>query len=309
MMKAFTPGAIRRMQPRVDSQVAHLLDDLAEATEFDLVSQVAEHVPAAIMCEMLDFPIERREWAAERVLGMSRTLDPDMSPEEGALLVAGLGEVEEFLLPIVRHRRSHPGDDLMSGLTQAEIDGELLTDTEIVANTILLFLAGHSTTRSLATNAVLELFRFPDQMKLLRENPNLDRAATEEFLRFVGTIQMVGKRALKDVSVLETFIPEGSEVFFVLASANRDSEVYSDPERLDLTRFATGTPPPSAAFGSGVHYCLGANLARMEVTAIVPTLIRRFPRLELPAQELWYRGFANRGPSALRLLTNGSTSQ
>jgi cytochrome P450 len=302
-MAAFTPRAVEQTQPTIERVVARLLDEVAELDEFDLVSQVAQRIPSEVMCEMLDFPLERREWAAERVLGMSRTLDPDISPAEVDALAIGLAEVEEYMLPVVAERRRDPADDLMSGLTQATVDGELLTDTEIIANIILLFLAGQSTTRSLISNAVVELFRHPDQMELLRSDPTLDRAAAEEFLRFVGTIQMLSKRALGPVTIDDVKFEEGDQAMIVLASANRDVKAYADPERMDLRRFAEGSQPPMASFGFGLHYCLGANLARMEVAAIVPPLVRSFPGLQMPDQVLTYPGFSNRGPNHVRLLT------
>jgi cytochrome P450 len=303
-MAAFTPRAVEQTQPTIERVVARLLDEVAELDEFDLVSQVAQRIPSEVMCEMLAFPLERREWAAERVLGMSRTLDPDITPAEVDALAVGLAEVEEYMLPVVRERRANPGDDLMSGLTQAMVDGELLSDTEIIANIILLFLAGQSTTRSLISNAVVELFRHPDQLALLRADPSLDRPASEEFLRFVGTIQMITKRALGPVTIDGVEFQEGDQAMIVLASANRDPEAYAEPERMDITRFAKGSQPPIASFGFGLHYCLGANLARMEVTAIVPPLVRRFPDLQMPDQELTYPGYSNRGPNYVRLLTH-----
>jgi len=141
----------------------------------------------------------------------------------------------------------------MSGLTEAQIDGELLTETEIVANTIILFLAGQYTTRSLISNSLVELFRHPDQLQLLRNTPELDRPAVEEFLRAVGTIQMIPQRALADVTVGDTHLAEGDEMFLVLASANRDAAVYDDPERLVVTRFAGRRTSPTTAFGFGSH--------------------------------------------------------
>jgi cytochrome P450 len=305
LVTAFTPAAVNRMAPGVDRVVRRILDELDASDEFDLVSQVGELIPAEVMCEMLDFPMEHRAWAAARVLGMSRTLDPDIGEDEVRTLNTGVAEVEEFLLPIVRERRRHPGDDLMSALTQAQLDGELLSETEIVANTMILFLAGQSTTRSLISNSVLTLFERPDQLELLRSDPTLDRPAAEEFLRHVGTIQMIGQRAMADVIVADTELQEGDELFLVLASANRDGEVFPHADRLDITRYAQPNTPPTTAFGFGSHYCLGANLARMEVAAIVPALLRHFPQLALPEQDLSYPGFSNRGPDKLILTTNG----
>jgi cytochrome P450 len=309
LVTAFTPAAVNRMLPGVERVVERILHDVAATEEFDLVSQVGELIPAEVMCEMLDFPIEHRAWAAARVLGMSRTLDPDISKQEVHDLNTGVGEVEEFLLPLVRERRRHPGEDLMSALTQAQIDGELLSDTEIVANTMILFLAGQSTTRSLISNSVTALFAQPDQLDLLRASPDLDRPAAEEFLRFVGTIQMIGQRAMTDVVIGDTELSEGEEMFLVLASANRDEDVFPNADQLDITRYAQPNTPPTTAFGFGSHYCLGANLARMEVAAIVPALLRRFPDLELPEQELTYPGFSNRGPEQLLLRTHGGSAK
>jgi cytochrome P450 len=304
---AFTPKAVDAMQPEVTKVVDRLLGEVDDRDEFDLVSEVAHRIPSTVIATMVGVPEERRLWCSDRVIPMARTLDPDVSPAEVDSLNAGFEEVEVYLLDLVEERRHQPADDLLSGMLSAQLDGALLTDTEIVATTIILFLAGQSTTRSLITNSVVAVLSHPDQAELLREHPELDRPAAEEFLRYCGTIQMISKRVLSDIVIGDRQMREDEQLVLVLASGNRDDRVYERPDALDLTRFAHTTPRPPAvlAFGGGTHFCLGANLARMETAAVVPELIRRFPDLELAEQDLTYPGFSNRGPQRVLLRRTG----
>jgi cytochrome P450 len=298
--KGFAPRHLERMRVRTQHVVDELLDRMEEhGAPADLFEHLAAPLPLTTICEVLDIPEDDRA----QLRAHARTM-MDTTVENKPAAVRAKADLRSYFETLTAERRANPGDDLMSGLTQAMVDGELLSDTEIIANIILLFLAGQSTTRSLISNAVVELFRHPDQLALLRADPSLDRPASEEFLRFVGTIQMITKRALGPVTIDGVEFQEGDQAMIVLASANRDPEAYAEPERMDITRFAKGSQPPIASFGFGLHYCLGANLARMEVTAIVPPLVRRFPDLQMPDQELTYPGYSNRGPNHVRLLTH-----
>ena len=178
-------------------------------------------------------------------------------------------------------RRRQPGDDLTSQLVQAEEEGSKLSNEELTANIILLFGAGHETTVNLIGNGLLALARNPDQLRLLQSDPSLMANAVEEFLRYNSSVQLTGRVALEDVEVGGTQVAKGESVLCLLGAANRDPAVYPDPDRLDITR--PNIRPLS--FGGGIHFCLGAQLARIEAEVAIATLLRRFPTLRLDDAE------------------------
>jgi hypothetical protein len=195
-------------------------------------------------------------------------------------------------------RRGNPGDDLITQLVQAEEDGSKLSNEELTANIILLFGAGHETTVNLIGNGLLALYRNPDQLALLKANPGLITGAIEEFLRYDSSVQMTGRVALEDVELGGKVIPKGESVLSLLGSANRDPAIYPDrPDRLDITR--PNVRPLS--FGGGIHFCLGAQLARIEAEVAISTLLRRLPELRLDNAETpeWRPTFVLRGLKVL----------
>ena len=194
-------------------------------------------------------------------------------------------------------RRRQPGDDLTTQLVQAEEEGHKLTNEELTANVILLFGAGHETTVNLIGNGLLALHRNPDQLRLLRENPTLITNAIEELLRYNSSVQMTGRTTLEDVSVGGVDVPKGETVLCLLGAANRDPAVYPDPDRLDITR--SNIRPMS--FGGGIHFCLGAQLARIEGEIAIATLLHRLPSLKLDDAERpdWRQTFVLRGLNRL----------
>src|SRR2546430_4327543 len=201
---------------------------------------------------------------------------------------------EMYFQQLFELRRKSPGDDLTTQLVQAEEDGSKLTNEELTANIILLFGAGHETTVNLIGNGLLALFRNPDQLELLKARPELITNAIEEFLRYDSSVQMTGRTALEDVELGGRHIPKGESVLCLLGSANHDPAVYPDhPERLDIDR--PNVKPLS--FGGGIHFCLGAQLARIEAEVAINTLLRRIPNLRLDDAENaeWRPSFVLRG--------------
>ena len=195
-------------------------------------------------------------------------------------------------------RRRQPGEDLTTQLVQAEERGSKLSNEELTANVILLFGAGHETTVNLIGNGLLALHRNPDQLKLLREDPSLTAGAVEELLRYDSSVQVTGRTTLENVDEIGGIaLAKGQSVICLLGSANRDPAVYADPDRLDITR-ADVRP---LSFGGGIHYCLGAQLARIEGEIAIATLLRRLPRLQLddPEHPDWRKTFVLRGLNAL----------
>jgi cytochrome P450 len=203
----------------------------------------------------------------------------------------------EYFRSLFELRRRQPGEDLTSQLVQAEEEGSKLSNEELTANIILLFGAGHETTVNLIGNGLLALARNPDQLRLLQSKPLLIVNAIEELLRYDSSVQLTGRTALEDVEVGGTQVAKGESVLCLLGAANRDPSVYPDPDRLDITR-ANIRP---LSFGGGIHFCLGAQLARIEGEVAISTLLRRFPNLKLdnPGNPDWRQTFVLRGLNRL----------
>jgi cytochrome P450 len=296
VVKAFTARRVEDMRPRIQQIVDETLDRIIPNGRMDLIEDFAFRLPVTIICDMLGIPEDHREvfYASSRDGG--RLLDPvpltrpEIEQSNAANAMAALYFQQLFDL-----RRRSPGDDLTTQLVQAEEDGSKLSNEELTANIILLFGAGHETTVNLIGNGLLALHRNPDQLALLKANPGLISGAIEEFLRYDSSVQMSGRVALEDIPDLGgKKIPKGESVLCLLGSANRDPAVYPDrPDRLDITR--PNVRPLS--FGGGIHFCLGAQLARIEAEIAISTLLRRLPdlRLDNPENPEWRPTFVLRG--------------
>jgi cytochrome P450 len=296
VVKAFTARRVEDMRPRIQAIVDQTLDRIAPQGHMDLIEDFAFRLPVTIICDMLGIPQEHREvfYASSRDGG--RLLDPvPLTPEEIKQGNAGNAMAQMYFQQLFELRRNNPGDDLTTQLVQAEEDGSKLTNEELTANIILLFGAGHETTVNLIGNGLLALHRNPDQLALLKANPSLITNAIEEFLRYDSSVQMTGRVALEEIDDLGgKKIPKGESVLCLLGSANRDPAVYPDrPDRLDINR--PNVKPLS--FGGGIHFCLGAQLARIEAEIAISTLLRRLPDLRLDDAENpeWRPTFVLRG--------------
>jgi len=294
VVKAFTARRVEDMRPRIQQIVDATLDRVAPRGRMDLIADFAFRLPVVVICEMLGIPEDDQElfFAGARTSG--RLLDPvPLSRAEiDEANVDNLASAEYFH-GLFELRRRQPGDDLTSQLVQAEEEGSKLSNEELTANIILLFGAGHETTVNLIGNGLLALLRNPDQLRLLRGDSSLIGNAIEEFLRYDSSVQLTGRVALEDVDVGGTRVPKGESILCLLGAANRDPAVYPDPDRLDIMR--RNIRPSS--FGGGIHFCLGAQLARLEGEIAIATLLRRFPSLRLDAPEHadWRPTFVLRG--------------
>ena len=296
VVKAFTARRVEDMRPRIQQIVDETLDRIIPQGKMDLIEDFAFRLPVTIICDMLGIPEDHREafYAGSRDGG--RLLDPvPLSPEEIKQGNASNALAAMYFQQLFELRRKTPGDDLITQLVQAEEDGSKLSNEELTANIILLFGAGHETTVNLIGNGLLALHRNPDQLELLKANPQLITNAIEEFLRYDSSVQMTGRVALEDIDDLGgKRIPKGESVLCLLGSANHDPAVYPDrPERLDVTR--PNVKPLS--FGGGIHFCLGAQLARIEAEVALSTLLRRLPdlRLDDAVNPEWRPTFVLRG--------------
>jgi cytochrome P450 len=300
VVKAFTARRVEDMRPRIQAIVDEMLDRSAPLGHMDLIEDFAFRLPVTIICDMLGIPPEHREVFYTSSRNGGRLLDPvPLSPAEIAQANTGTAAAQMYFQQLFELRRKNPGDDLTTQLVQAEEDGSKLSNEELTANIILLFGAGHETTVNLIGNGLLALHRNPDQLALLRANPALITNAIEEFLRYDSSVQMAGRVALEDIDDLGgKKIPKGESVLCLLGSANRDPAVYPDrPDRLDITR--SNVRPLS--FGGGIHFCLGAQLARIEAEVAIATLLRRLPDLRLDDAKTpeWRPTFVLRGLKSL----------
>jgi len=280
--KAFTGRTVARLRPRVEEITAELLDALAGQERADLLPSFAAPLPITVICELLGV----REEDRADFSGWSRTLlSAPVRPEE---MQAAAQNMLAYLTALIAQKRAEPAEDLLSDLVHASDDGDSLSEPELVSMAFLLLVAGHETTVNLIANAVLALLREPEQLARLRAEPELLPGAVEEFLRFDGPIHLATLRfTAEPVEVGGVTIPEGEFVLVSLLGANRDEERFAEPDRLDITRAAGG----HLAFGHGIHYCVGAPLARLEAEIALGGLLARFPDLALDAKpdELVYR--------------------
>lgn len=272
--KAFTARTVARLRPRIERIADDLLDGLADAERTELVDSYAFPLPITVICELLGVPGEDRDSFRE----WSTTLVSAASPEAVGRAAA---ETAAYLSALVQRKRAAPTEDLLSDLVHVSADGEALSEPELVSMAFLLLVAGHETTVNLIANGTLALLRHPDQLAALRADPGLLPGAIEEFLRYDGPINIATLRyTTEPVRVGEVEIPPDTYVLVSLLGANRDPAQYADPHRLDVTR----KPGAHLAFGHGIHYCVGAPLARLEGEIAIGRLLERFPGLRLAAE-------------------------
>ncbi|MFJ6738944.1 cytochrome P450 [Streptomyces sp. NPDC091279] len=293
--KAFTPRTVERLRPYVRELAGKLVGDLVEAGGGDLLTDVAEPLPVAVIAEMLGVPeadrAPLRPWSAE-ICGMYELNPPQ---ETARRAVRASVEFSEYLRGLIAERREKPGDDLISGLIAAYDEGDRLTEQEMISTCVLLLNAGHEATVNATVNGWWALFRNPGQLAALRADPTLVPAAVEELMRYDTPLQMFERWVLEDIEIDGTTIPRGAEVALLFGSANHDPAVFAAPDRLDLTRKEN----PHISFSAGIHYCIGAPLARIELAASMRALLERAPALTLAAEPKQKQNFVIRGLQGL----------
>jgi cytochrome P450 len=299
VVRAFTARRVEDMRPRIQQIVDEIIDRLKPQGGGDLIADFAFRLPVTVICDMLGIPEADREvfFTSSRAGGRLLDLAPLSRAEIDEQNSYNLG-MAEYFRRLFELRRREPGDDLTTHLVQAEENGNILTNEELTANVILLFGAGHETTVNLIGNGLLALYRNPDQLQLLKNDQSLMPNAIEELLRYDSSVQVTGRTTLEYVDEIGGIsLEKGQSVICLLGSANRDPEAYSDPDRLDITR--RDLRPLS--FGGGIHYCVGAQLARIEAEIAIATLLRRLPDLQLGNIDHpdWRRTFVLRGLNKL----------
>ena len=295
---AFNARSVAALQERIRSLVTTLIDGFISDGAGDLVRLFNHPLPVLVICDLLGIP--EADWdgftQGSRVSG--RLIDPTpMTAEELAAADANTAESLSYFRGLCDQRRVDPQDDLLTALVESETEHGMLTNDELAANISLLFAAGHETTVNLLGNALLALFRNPEQLALLRAQPERMETAVEEFLRYDSSVQISGRGAFEAFELDGVEIPRLSQVLTILGAANRDPETFSEPDRLDVTR-AEAKP---ISFGGGIHYCLGAQLAKLEAAEALKQLLERMPNLQLDAVDApaWKQTITLRGLQSL----------
>jgi len=284
--KAFSPAAIARMRPATEEIVRAKLDALAGRSEIDIVADVAYPIPADVIAAMLGAPAQDWEQLRDLVDGIvvSRGIvrTPQMM-EEGSRSVR---RFNDYFIGLVAERRRRPADDLLSAILVAEENGRKLSDQQVLSMVETLFAAGHATTRSLIANGMLALLKHPAELKKLRENPALIASAVEEMLRYESPTQAPSPQAaLEDLQIGGKSIRKGDLVTVLFGAANRDPARFPDPDRFDIGR----ADNEHLAFSMGIHYCLGASLARLEAQIAIIAMVARYPNIQLSGDEPEWR--------------------
>jgi cytochrome P450 len=275
--RAFTPRAVEALRPEIERFTGDLLDRLHPGEEVDLISAFAAPLPVEVVAAMLGVPDDDREQFARWSDAAALVAAPKLPTGVRARALAESAEFFSYLHAIVRERRHRPLDDMISSLIRAEVDGERMTDNDVVSMAHLLLTAGNETTRTLLSNALATLLANPGELGAVRRDPDLVPTMVDEVLRFEPSVQMTFRIAREDVAFGATTVPAGSPVLLSIAAANRDPREFPDPERFDAGR----RPNRHLAFAMGVHRCLGAPLATLEAEVTLPLLLDRFPGLRL----------------------------
>lgn len=299
--QGFTPSSIERMRARVQQLVDDVLDRAAERGTMELNDELAFPVPFQVISDLLDLPTDRSEEIRDWSQDLTAALEPTATEATLAAADRASRELAGYLTDVIDHRRRNLGDDLLSTLIQAEEEGDRLSPVELRSFVILLYVAGHETTVNLIGNGMLALLRHPEQLRRWAGDPSLDSNAIDELLRYDGPVQQTVRVPLVDVRYGEVTVPAGTMVMTVLGAASHDPAVFDSPATLRLDR-------PNAnrhlGFAAGVHYCLGASLARLEAQVALTSLIRRFPDVHLDGEPRWRDRLTIRGvdhlPLALR---------
>ncbi len=278
---AFTPRALSVLEPRFTALVDNLLDAAEQRGEFDLIGDFASTLPIEIIGDMLGVPRADRGPLRGWSLAILGALEPVLSAEATRLGNDSVTDFSAYLRTLITDRRKNPrDDDVLTALITGEVEGERLTDEELIQNCIFLLNAGHETTTNLIGNGVAALIQHPEQRERLNKDPDLITSAIEEFLRFESSNQLGNRRAIEEVEIGDVAMPAGTFITLCIGAANRDPKQFPDPDRLDISR----TPNRHLAFGAGVHACAGMTLARMEGRIAIGRLLQRFPALRLKGE-------------------------
>jgi pimeloyl-[acyl-carrier protein] synthase len=286
--KAFTPRVVEGLRPRIQEIVDGLIARAEAAGSMDLIEEFAYPIPVNVICEMMGVPVQDHERFKGWSLDIARGLDSIWLPPDSEIprrSAAARHAISDYFRELIAQRRASPRSDLLSALIAAEEAGDKLNEEELLATCILILIAGHETTVNLIGNGVLALLRNPEELRRLRATPGLITTAVEELLRYDGPVQRTARVASDDVTIGGHTIRKGEMVMPFIGAADRDPAQFPEPDRLDLAR----ADNRHIAFGWGIHFCLGAPLARVEGQIAINTLVQRLPRLALVSDAVEYR--------------------
>jgi cytochrome P450 len=270
--KAFSPVNVEALRPRIMDTARHLLQQTLELREFDLIREFALPLPVIVIGEMLGVPVEDRDLFKSWSLNIARTIDATQSdPAVFAAAALALKEMGEYVQEIIRERQTNPRDDILTSLIRAEEEGDRLNEQELVSTCILLLIAGHETTTNLIGNGFWTLSRHPEALQALRGTPELIDGAVEEMLRFESPVQRTLRFVESPVMLGGKELQRGDAVSILIGAANRDPEVFQNPDTFDILRQQNR----HLAFALGIHFCLGAPLARMEGQIAIQHLVTK----------------------------------
>lgn len=294
--KAFTPRAVENLRPRIQDIVDGLLDQAEAKGSFELVMDLAYPTPVTVIAEMLGVPssalADFKRWSDAIVATLGDQTDEVLTDARNSIQ-----EMVEYLKGFIAERRKQPRDDLISGLIAAEDEGKVLSEDEIMATTMLLLVAGNETTTHLISNATYALLQNRDQWNIIRDDPSVIVSAVEELLRYDGPVTATARVAMEDIEIAGGTIKKGDMAMGILSAANRDPAKFENPNQLDVRR----NIPEHLGLGDGIHFCLGAPLARAETQIALGSLIQRFPNLKQESEPEWGGTFIIRGVEKLQL--------
>ena len=294
--KAFNRTKIEGMRPAIERITLQLLDAIDEKVKsganFDLIADYAEPLPVKIIADLLGFPESEEHLLRPWSQAIVKMYEVNPSTEYQLEAKKAAGEFAEYVRDLAEHRKTNPGQDLITDLAMVEENGEKLNSHELVATCVLLLNAGHEASVNAFGNGMVAALQRPDQVKLLRETPReVTNTALEEFMRFDASLHLFERTATADTQIGGVQIQEGQKIAALIGSANRDETVFSAPESMDLTR----DPNPHIGFGAGIHFCLGAPLARLEMSVSLPALWEKYPKMQLAAEPVRRPTFVLRG--------------
>lgn len=278
MTKTFSGRLVKKMRPQFEEAVNSLLDKVVDKGEMDIIRDLAKPLPVMVICEILGIPKEDWHWFTYEVNLPGRLLDPSpMTKSERAEINRRVLELNDYFSRFIERKRANPEDDLGSLMVKAYDEDGVITEEELIASFLLLFGAGHETTMNLIGNGLFALHQHPDQLEKLIQQPELIPNAIEELLRYDAPVQLAHRMAMEDIELDGHLIREGEIVVTALGGANRDPEQYENPDQLDVERQNI----KHTSFGGGIHFCIGAMLARIETEIALRVLFERLPALKL----------------------------
>lgn len=302
LVKAFNKNKIDSLRPDVVRLTESLLQGIQAKIErdgeFDVIADFAEPLPVKVIAALLGFPDEDEHLLRPWSQAIVKMYELDPSEQTQAEAQRASQEFADYVRGLMEARKVSPGTDLISDLAVVEEDGQKLNAQELIATCVLLLNAGHEASVNGFGNGLVAAMQRPDQLQILRERPfEVAATAVDEFLRFDAPLHLFERTATADVELGGVLVREGQKIASLLGSANRDETVFSNPTEMDITR----DPNPHIGFGAGIHFCIGAPLARMEMTTSLPALFERYPTLELAAEPIRRPGFVLRGYESVRL--------